>query len=274
MLAIDSTSAYKICIVKSVSDGNTYCSETCSSGELILDADGNKCQTGCDSGKVKLMPDNYCIKKSECDRNIYELNSDETICGLCSYFNNTDNGAKYKFINTVGCLTTIPGNADFYNEKLNILKCKTNYHFNNEECIPDYCYESCATCSEISNDINDEKCLSCKQGYTSDNNGNCILAPTTIIIPPTTVKIPPTTITIPPTTINIPPTTVNIPPTTVNIPPTTIKIPPTTIMETPTTITVPPTTINILPTTTTPQTTVVEPLTTFIIPPTNYSYST
>ena len=126
MLAINSTSAYKICIIKSVSDGNTYCSETCSSGELILDADGNKCQTGCDSGKVKLMPDNYCIKKSECDRNIYELNSDETICGLCSYFNNTDNGAKYKFINTVGCLTTIPGNADFYNEKLNILKCKTN----------------------------------------------------------------------------------------------------------------------------------------------------
>ena len=269
MLAINSTSAYKICIIKSVSDGNTYCSETCSSGELILDADGNKCQTGCDSGKVKLMPDNYCIKKSECDKNIYELNSDETICGLCSYFNNGDNGAKYKFINTAGCLSTIPNNADFYNEKLNILKCKTNYHFNDEECIPDYCYESCATCSEISNEFNDQKCLSCKQGYTSDNNGNCILAPTTIIIPPTTVKIPPTTVTIPPTTINIPPTTVNIPHTTVNIPPTTIKIPPTTIMETPTTIAVSPTTINIPPTTVVePQTTIKTPPTTFIILPT------
>ena len=273
MLAMNSTSAYKICIIKSENNGNTYCSETCSSGQLILDADGNKCDTGCGSGKIKLMPDNYCIKKSECDRNIYELNDDETICGLCSYFNEGENGAIYKFINTNGCLSTIPNNADFYNENLKILKCKTNYHLDNGECTPDYCYESCETCSEISDNINDQKCLSCKPGYKSDNNGNCIVAPTTLIIPPTTVNIPPTTITIPPTT--IPPTTITEPPTTVTVPPTTVSIPPSTITEPPTTVTVPPTTVSIPPSTITePPTTVTVPPTTITIPPTTITSPT
>ena len=275
MLAMNSTSAYKICIIKSENNGNTFCSETCSSGQLILDADGNKCQTGCGSDKIKLMPDNYCIKKNECDRNIYELNNDETICGLCSYFNNGENGAKYKFINTAGCLSIIPNNADFYNENLKILKCKTNYHLDNGECTPDYCYESCETCSEISDNINDQKCLSCRQGYKSDNNGNCIVAPTTLIIPPTTINIPPSTVNIPTTTITTPPTTITEPPTTVTVPPTTVSIPPTTIIEPPTTVTVSPTTITIPPTTITePPTTVTVPPTTINIPPTTITSPT
>ena len=40
MLAITSTSAYKICIIKSGSS----CSDSCSSGNLILDPDGNECR--------------------------------------------------------------------------------------------------------------------------------------------------------------------------------------------------------------------------------------
>ena len=121
----------------------------------------------------------------------------------------------------------MPDNTEYYNENLFLLKCKTNYRLNsNNECVPEYCYERCATCSEIGTSETDQKCSTCNGGYTLEN-GNCIVPPTTIIIPPTTV-LPPTTITIPPTTVITPPTTELIPPTTILPPPTTI------ITETPT----------------------------------------
>ena len=264
ILAITSTSAYKVCIIKSGSS----CSDSCSSGNLILDAGGNKCQSGCDSGKIKFMPEEICMAKSLCDTNYYTLNSDETQCGLCSYFD--PSGNKYKLVNTTGCLSSRPANTESYNndESLGLLKCITNYHLNdNSECVPDSCFGRCATCSEIGTSETDQKCSTCKPGYTLEE-GNCIVPPTTIIIPPTTV-LPPTTITIPPTTVIIPPTTVTIPPTTVTIPPTTVTIPPTTVTPPPTTITIPPTTIITPPTTVTiPPTTILPPPTTEIIPPT------
>ena len=233
MLAITKTSAYKVCIIKS----GDSCSESCSDGNnLILDPEGNKCgtQSECANGKVQLMPEGTCINKASCDTNYYTLNSDETQCGLCSYF--YPDGNKYKLVNTTGCIATIPNNADFYKEEYLLLKCKTNYHLNsNNECVPEICYESCASCSEVSSDANDQKCTSCKAGFTLDN-GNCITIPTTVIIPPTTMLIPPTTVIKPPTTVIIPPTTVIIPPTTVIIPPTTVIIPPTTVITPPTTI--------------------------------------
>ena len=40
--------------------------------------------------------------------------------------------------------------------------------------LPNFCYERCETCSEISNDINDQKCLSCNDNYIL-SNGNCII---------------------------------------------------------------------------------------------------
>ena len=46
MLAITQNSAYKICIIK---DGSS-CSASCSSNNLLLDSDGNKCQSNCDDG--------------------------------------------------------------------------------------------------------------------------------------------------------------------------------------------------------------------------------
>ena len=106
MLAITSTSAYKVCIIKS----GDSCSDSCSSGNLILDPSGNKCQNGCDSGKIEFVPEGICIDKSLCDTNYYIFNSDETQCGLCSYFDSS--AYKYKLINTTGCLSSIPINAD------------------------------------------------------------------------------------------------------------------------------------------------------------------
>ena len=58
MLAITETSAYKICIIKTESN---ECSNTCTNTNLILDPDRNKCQSECDIGKIKLMPDGICI---------------------------------------------------------------------------------------------------------------------------------------------------------------------------------------------------------------------
>ena len=194
ILAITETSAYKVCIIKS----GDSCLESCSSGNLILDPEGNKCQSDCDNGKIQLMPEGICINKESCDTNYYTLNSAETQCGLCSYF--YPEGNKYKLVNTAGCIGTIPDNADFYKEEYYLLKCKTNYYLNsNNECVPESCYENCASCSEVSSDANDQKCSSCKAGFTLDN-GNCIIVPTTTIKPPTTVIKEPTTVIIPPTT--------------------------------------------------------------------------
>ena len=43
MLAINDTSAYEICIIKSTSQDGDYCSDSCSSGNLFLNTNGNKC---------------------------------------------------------------------------------------------------------------------------------------------------------------------------------------------------------------------------------------
>ena len=217
MLGITDTNAYQICITK---NSASKCINDCSSASinnLILDESGNKCQANCDNGKIKLMPEGYCINTESCDLNIYELNSDGTECGLCKYIN-SNSDAQYKFINTRGCIniTSLPTNAEYYNEKSKLLQCKTNHHLNNGECIPDFCFERCQNCSSASNDINDQKCLSCNPGYIlDDQTGNCNEKPTTIIIPPSTMNIPPTTAITPPTTVIKPPTTLIIPPTTV-----------------------------------------------------------
>ena len=205
MLAITKNSAYKVCIFKS---GNT-CQEY---SNIILDTSGNQCNTwGCSSGKIKFMPEGICIDKNLCDLNIYELNSEETECGLCSYIN-SENNNHYKLINTRGCISYILNNTDYYHENSKLLKCKDNYHLDNNKCIPNFCYETCETCFEIGTDINNQKCESCKDNYKLDN-GNCIILPptTTIINPPTTIINPLTTIINPPTTIINPLTTMIYP---------------------------------------------------------------
>ena len=94
---------------------------------------------------------------------------------------------------------------EYYNEDLKLLKRKNGYILEDNQCVP-HCYSTCKSCSEYSENNNDQKCSSCKNGYILES-GNCNLAPTTIIIPPTTTIIPPTTIIIPPTTVIIPPST-------------------------------------------------------------------
>ena len=203
MLFITSTSAYKICIVKDV----TLCSNSCST--ISLDVEANKCRasTACDDDKIKLMPEDICIKEESCDLNIYIIKTveGEKQCGLCSYFN--PDGNKYKFKGGDTCLDAKPVHADYYNEKLFLLKCETDYSLNNDQCLSDICYERCATCSEYSNNIEDQKCLSCKSNYIKSGE-NCIFPPTNKIIPLTTVITPPTTIITPPTTLIATPTTI------------------------------------------------------------------
>ena len=185
MLAITSNSAYKLCIVKSGGSCN-------SCDNLILDPDGNSCGSQCSTGKILLVPEGICIEKDSCDQNIYTLNSDETQCGLCSYFSSTS----YKLINTSGCIDSTPLHAVYYNEKSNLLKCDTHYRANDEhECIPETCYELCEECSDYSEDSNDQKCTSCKGNYELDA-GNCkevVAVPTTQEIIPTTQEVTPTT---------------------------------------------------------------------------------
>ena len=162
-----------------------------------MDEEGNKCQSSYDPGKVKLMPEGYYIKKESCDLTVYEFNSDETECGLCKYINKDNSNNKiYKFINTRECIDSIPDNAEYYNENSKLLKCMENYQLNDEfKYIPVSCYERCQTCSGYSNNVDDQKCTLCKNGYTlNEENGNCIQSP--IVITPTTNVIIPSTLNI------------------------------------------------------------------------------
>ena len=170
MLAITPQSAYKICIIKK----NGECSQTCSSGKIILDIEGNKCGSDCDEGKIKLRPNDACINSNLCDENIFVKNS--THCGLCKEFYPNDN--KYKLLNTSGCISYIPNNSIQYNSNayLKIYKCKINYHpDNNHTCIADFCFPNCDTCYEPSNDTNNQMCITCKnQFYFDSSTSNCI----------------------------------------------------------------------------------------------------
>ena len=168
ILAITSTSVYKLCIIK---NGNE-CINSCLSDNLILDTNGNKCQSSCDDGKIKLMPEEICIEKESCDLNFLMLNDDETECGSCNYF--YPEGSKYKLINTNICLSNIPSNAEYYNEVLNILKCKENYHVEDNQCLPDFYYKRYQACFEMSNNNTNQKYLSCKSGYYLQDD-NCLI---------------------------------------------------------------------------------------------------
>ena len=197
MLAITSTTAYEICVIKQngVCIDSYGCTET--SYNYIVDLEGNYCASSCADGKVLLIRENMC--NDTCDGSIYVLYNN-TQCGLCKQFY-TD--TPYKIINASTCLaeSDIPEGAEVYNSKLYLLKCKSGYKLENETCVVN-CYQTCANCSAYSEDSSDQKCFSCKDGYSLDNNNNCIIPATTIITnAPTTIAQIPTTIqtTIPPT---------------------------------------------------------------------------
>ena len=79
MLAITSETAYEICTLKS--DGS--CTSSCNNENegLILDIEKNKCGTGCDGGKIEMLPEHVCVNPDYCDTSKYIKN--DTHCGLC-----------------------------------------------------------------------------------------------------------------------------------------------------------------------------------------------
>ena len=122
ILAITSSTAYWICIVKN----SNSCIKTCLYDILIPEKEGNTCNGYCDPDKVKLVSYNLCLIKEECNISIYTLNSDETECGLCNFFYPTIQ--KYKLFNFSYCLSYLPNNTEFYNEESLILNFKNNYY--------------------------------------------------------------------------------------------------------------------------------------------------
>ena len=135
MLAITSSTAYEVCVNKK--DGVCVDSSACTGTNFILDIDGNKCANLCDNEKIIFVIENICI--NSCDKSVYTQNTN--LCGLCYQINPQ---IPYKLIKTQDCLSDIPIGAEFYNEKLKLLKCKSGYKLEDETCITN-CYETCAT---------------------------------------------------------------------------------------------------------------------------------
>ena len=189
MLAITENNVYKICALK---DGDN-CIEDCSSNQVIRDSDGNKCGSICDNDKYLLIPDNVCM--TQCDTTIYMTNT-EKHCGLCK---DMDSSKPYKLIGSTECLSNIPNNTEVYNSKLYLLNCKSGYILDRNDCIP-HCFITCQTCSDYSEDEENQKCLTCNESYYLENEKCIKIIPTTI---PTTLltTIPSTISTTIPTTI-------------------------------------------------------------------------
>ena len=136
MLAITSSNAYEICIIKD----NNICIDSydCinSNYEYILDLEGNKCGNSCDDGKILLVKEKICI--DSCNEEYYIIVNNQ--CGLCKDFYPDK---PYKLINTSQCFSEseIPIGTVIYNYNLNLLKCKQNYILNRffDESIVFYC---------------------------------------------------------------------------------------------------------------------------------------
>ena len=167
MLAVTDSSVYKICAIKGE---NNECVDFCSNNYSLY-TQGNKCNETieCKPGEVMLAPSMVC--NQTCDENIYHWNG--THCGLCKYF--YPNGNIYKLIGVQGCIGQKENNSmEYYNERLNLLKCKEGYILNDKKCEKNItCYERCETCSEESQTIDNQKCTSCKSPFLLEN-GNCV----------------------------------------------------------------------------------------------------
>ena len=151
MLAITKESAYEICIIK---DDSGNCIKECTSGNIKVDIDGNKCDESCGPGKYLIVPEGVC--SSECDLSIYIQSTENNYCGLCRDLGGTK---KYKIINGTECLESIPEGAKVLYPDLYLLVCDSGYILNNSICSP-HCYESCEKCSDYSTNEDDQKCLS------------------------------------------------------------------------------------------------------------------
>ena len=118
-----------------------------------------------------MLPEHVCVNPDYCDTSKYIKN--DTHCGLCKYFYPED--SKYTFIkNTkIECLSSISEEVEEYNTKSHLLRCKSGYKLENDTCATD-CYSLCNTCSEHSDNETLQKCLTCKEGFSlNENTTNC-----------------------------------------------------------------------------------------------------
>ena len=58
-----------------------------------------------------------------------------------------------------------------------------------KDCIP-HCYTTCETCSDYSEDENDQKCLTCNNSYYLESEKCILKQPSTIIIPVPIIDCP------------------------------------------------------------------------------------
>ena len=144
MLAITKETAYRICFIK---DNNGDCIDECSNPyNIILDINGNKCGTECDSGKYLIIPEEVC--SLECNNYIYVAIGNK--CGLCRDLNITH---KYKLINGSECLSEIIDGSEIYNDELFLLVCKRGYMFNGSICIEEKKEDKCNNLDIFKNEL-------------------------------------------------------------------------------------------------------------------------
>ena len=177
MLAITNETAYRICFIK---DTNGNCSDECSSGNIILDVNGNRCGVECESDQYIIIPEEVC--SLECNKYIYASRGNK--CGLCR---DIDSENKYKLINGTECLKEVIDGSEVYNSELYLLVCKSGYILDQSICIP-HCYEDCELCSEYSTDILNQKCTACKERYYLDEDFNCKKIMTTTLTPEVNIE--------------------------------------------------------------------------------------
>ena len=166
MLAITEDSAYQIC---TIDNGYNYCIDKCYNNEqIILDTQKpNKCGSDYNCENFLLMPNKVCIES--CDENIF-IKKDKQ-CGLCK---DIDKENPYKLLNTTKCFKSPPEGTKIINDNLKLLNCSDGYTLINESCILEECNDLCQTCSEYSEDNENQKCFSCKNDNHVLYNGNCI----------------------------------------------------------------------------------------------------
>ena len=167
MLVVTDNSIHKICPMRDAN--NDQCVDYCENNYL-LNTQGNRCNDAneCKPGEVMLVPSFVC--NQTCDENIYHFNG--THCGLCKYLNSYGN--QFKLMGAQGCKGTPSDSMDIYSERLGLLKCKEGYILNGTDCIPNItCFERCESCYNNSDNIDDQKCLTCKEEFLIENN-NCL----------------------------------------------------------------------------------------------------
>ena len=162
MLAITKNKVYKICAYKE----NNDCTDVCTNG-YSLNINGNICGQSCPNDKYLFKPTDVCI--NTCDTNYYTISGNN--CGLCRDIEETK---PFRFVGGTECLSKKPDNSYFFNEDLGLLKCNSGFHYENNSCKEGECYELCEGCESYSTDADDQKCLSCINGFIYDaNKKNC-----------------------------------------------------------------------------------------------------